>query len=89
MSSLGSTRRKKRLRQALEQQTEEPPREFDDLFGGNAVTRRGSANGRRIRPELAAARVLARQIGRKQVGEEKKRIAHLICLNLLSVLKHR
>lgn len=40
-------------------------------------------------PELAAARVLCRQLARKRVSAEKKRIVHLICLNLLAVLKRR
>ena len=40
-------------------------------------------------PELAAARVLCRQLARKRVSAEKKRIVHLICLNLLTVLKRR
>lgn len=40
-------------------------------------------------PELTAARVLCRQLARKRVSAEKKRIVHLICLNLLAVLKRR
>ena len=43
--------------------------------------------GRRPAPELAAARVLCNQLRRKRVSAEKKRIVHLICLNLLAVLK--
>jgi hypothetical protein len=56
------------------------------LFSGRPV--RG-APGRKMRgaPELAAARVLCRQLARKRVSAEKKRIVHLICLNLLTVLK--
>lgn len=42
---------------------------------------------RRLAPELAAARVLCNQLRRKRVSAEKKRIVHLICLNLLAVLK--
>ena len=47
--------------------------------------------GRKARgaPELAAARVLCRQLARKRVSAEKKRIVHLICLNLLTILKRR
>ena len=47
--------------------------------------------GRKARsaPELAAARVLCRQLARKRVSTEKKRIVHLICLNLLTILKRR
>jgi len=44
---------------------------------------------RRLAPELAAARVLCNQLRRKRVSAEKKRIVHLICLNLLAVLKRR
>jgi len=40
-------------------------------------------------PELAAARVLCRQLPRKRASAEKKRIIHLICLNLVAILKRR
>lgn len=40
-------------------------------------------------PELAAARALSRQLPRKRVSAEKKRIIHLICLNLVALLKRR
>ena len=40
-------------------------------------------------PELAAARVLCNQLKRKRISAEKKRIIHLICLNLVTVLKRR
>jgi hypothetical protein len=43
----------------------------------------------RAAPELAAARVLCNQLKRKRVSAEKKRIIHLICLNLLAILKRR
>jgi hypothetical protein len=33
--------------------------------------------------------VLCNQLRRKRVSAEKKRIVHLICLNLLAVLKRR
>lgn len=50
-----------------------------------------SPMGRKMRnaPELTAARVLCRQLARKRVSAEKKRIVHLICLNLLTILKRR
>ena len=54
-----------------------------DLFAGKPLRRRTAA------PELTAARVLCRQLGRKRVSAEKKRIAHLICLNLLAILNNR
>jgi len=41
---------------------------------------------RRLAPELTAARVLCHQLRRKRALPEKKRIVHLICLNLLAVL---
>jgi hypothetical protein len=39
-------------------------------------------------PELTTARVLCRRLRHKPARPDKKRIAHLICLNLLSMLKH-
>jgi hypothetical protein len=35
---------------------------------------------------LTAARVLCNQLRRKRALPEKKRIVHLICLNLLAIL---
>ena len=51
--------------------------------------RRSPGARRRLAPELAAARVLCNQLRRKRVSTEKKRIVHLICLNLLAVLKRK
>jgi len=62
--------------------------ESGDLFGEKPIPRHGPEIGRRPAPELKAARALCRQILRKQASPEKKRIAHLICLNLVSMLKH-
>lgn len=62
--------------------------ESGDLFGEKPIPRRGPAIKRTRAPELAVARALCRQILRKQATPEKKRIAHLICLNLVSLLKH-
>ncbi len=59
-----------------------------DLFGKKPTPRRGPAIKRRTVPELTVARALCRQILRKQARPDKKRIAHLICLNLVSMLKH-
>ena len=58
------------------------------LFATQPVRER---KGRKLRrsPELTAARVLCRQLARKRVSAEKKRIVHLICLNLLAILKRR
>jgi hypothetical protein len=62
------------------------PVESGDLFAGKAVLRRSPAARRRLAPELTAARVLCNQLRRKRALPEKKRIAHLICLNLLAIL---
>jgi len=50
-----------------------------------------AARGRKHRPapEIAAARVLCHQLKRKRISAEKKRIIHLICLNLVAILKRR
>ena len=58
-----------------------------DLFGEKSVSRGGPLVKPRLAPELTAARVLCRQLRRKQSRPEKQRIAHLICLNLLSMLR--
>ncbi len=60
--------------------------ESGDLFAGRPLPRRNPAIRRSLAPELTAARVLCRQLGRKRARLEKKRIVHLICLNLLAVL---
>jgi len=62
--------------------------ESGDLFCEKPIPRRGLAVKRRTAPELKMARALCRQILRKQASPDKKRIAHLICLNLVSMLKH-
>jgi hypothetical protein len=61
--------------------------ESGDLFGKRSFARSAPMARRRLPAELMAARVLCRQLRRKQAPHEKKRIAHLICLNLLSLLK--
>jgi len=62
------------------------PIESGDLFAGKPVLKRSPAAKRRLAPELTAARVLCNQLRRKRALPEKKRIVHLICLNLLAVL---
>ena len=62
--------------------------ESGDLFGDKPFPARDAAVRRKLAPELTAARVLCRQLRHKQARPEKKRIAHLICLNLLSMLKY-
>ena len=62
------------------------PIESGDLFAGEPVAKRSPVLRRRLAPELTAARVLCNQLRRKRALPEKKRIVHLICLNLLAVL---
>jgi hypothetical protein len=59
-----------------------------DLFGEAPIPRRDEVNERSFEPALKTARVLCRQLRHKQPRPEKQRIAHLICLSLLSMLKH-
>jgi hypothetical protein len=63
--------------------------ESADLFAGkpiSPISRRSPTEKGRLAPELTAARVLCHQLRRKRALPEKKRIVHLICLNLLAVL---
>jgi hypothetical protein len=67
-------------------QTSSIPLESGDLFAAMPVLKRSPVAKRRLAPELTAARVLCHQLRRKRALAEKKRIVHLICLNLLAVL---
>jgi len=60
--------------------------ESGDLFAGEPVVKRSPVPRHRLAPELTAARALCHQLRRKRALPEKKRIVHLICLNLLAVL---
>jgi hypothetical protein len=62
--------------------------ESGDLFGAAPIPGRHSLIKSRLAPELTTARVLCRQLRRKPARPDKKRIAHLICLSLLSMLRH-
>ena len=62
--------------------------ESADLFGKMPIVRSRAAIRGRLPPEMAAARALCRQLRCKQGPLDKQRIAHLICLNLLSILRH-
>lgn len=64
------------------------PPQSGSLLAGSPARRRPFPRRRPV-PELAAARVLCRALRRKREGAEKKRIVHLICLNLLAILKRR
>ncbi len=59
-----------------------------DLFGDTPIPERDRSIRPRSAPALRAARVLCRQLRHKQVRADKMRITRLICLNLLSILKH-
>ena len=58
-----------------------------DLFGDTPIPGRDRAILPRSTSELTRARVLCRQLRRKRARADKMRIAHLICLNLLSMLR--
>ena len=58
-----------------------------DLFGEMPILRRDRVNKRSYAPALKTAQVLCRQLRRRQPRPEKQKIAHLICLNLLSMLR--
>ncbi len=60
-----------------------------DLFGNPPDQRVRATGHRRQPPELKVAGALCRQLRRKSARHEKQRIAHLICLNLVSLLKSR
>jgi hypothetical protein len=62
--------------------------ESGDLFGEAPIPRRDVARRRKPAPALKTARVLCRQLRQNKPRHDKQRIAHLICLNLLSMLKH-
>jgi hypothetical protein len=66
----------------------QPEGQSGDLFGAPLIAGRGMLVGRILPPELKVARMLCRQIRRQPAPRDKQRIAHLICLNLLSLLKH-
>lgn len=61
--------------------------ESGDLFGEAPILRRDAVTKRSFAPALTTARVLCRQLRQKRARPDKQRIAHLICLNLLSMLK--
>jgi len=62
--------------------------ESGDLFGEMPIPRRDAVTKRRFAPAIKTARVLCRELRHKKARPDKQRIAHLICLNLLSMLKH-
>ena len=60
-----------------------------DLFGNPPGQRSRAPVHRRQPLELKVAGALCRQLRRKSARHEKQRIAHLICLNLVALLKSR
>jgi hypothetical protein len=62
--------------------------ESGDLFGKIPASRGSPVAKGRLPPELIAARALCHQLRRTRAPQDKQRIAHLICLNLLSMLRH-
>jgi hypothetical protein len=64
------------------------PGQSGDLFGETPIPRRDAATRSNSSPEIKVARVLCRQLRHKQPRPEKQRIAHLICLSLLTMLRH-
>jgi hypothetical protein len=66
-----------------------PSNESCDLFGKTPLPRAAPATRRTASPELTAARSLCRQLRRIHAPRDKQRIAHLICLNLVSMLRHK
>ncbi len=59
-----------------------------DLFGDVPSKRhRNAIVARQVPPELRSARALCAQLRHKQALPDKQRIAHLICLNLVSMLR--
>lgn len=60
--------------------------ESGDLFGEMPVLRRNAVTKRSFAPAIKTARVLCRELRHKPARPDKQRIAHLICLNLLSML---
>ena len=60
-----------------------------DLFGNASGQRARTAAHRRQPLELKVAGALCRQLRRRSARHEKQRIAHLICLNLVALLKSR
>jgi hypothetical protein len=78
----------KHLADIAERHEVEAPATTGDLFSARPAPAL-KARKRGTAPELAAARVLCHQLKRKRVSAEKKRIIHLICLNLVATLKRR
>ena len=60
-----------------------------NLFPEKPVLRSIPVIKRRSAPELEAARALCHQLRNKRTRPDKERLVHLICMNLVAILKHR
>ena len=58
-----------------------------DLFGEVPIRGNDPVIKHRLPPELTTAHMLCRQLKHKQTRANKKRIVHLICLNLQTLLR--
>lgn len=58
-----------------------------DMFGDTRIPGPDRSTPGRTAPELIRARVLCRRLRRQPARADKMRTAHLICLNLLSMLR--
>lgn len=58
-----------------------------DMFGDTRIPGPDRPTRGRTAPELTRARVLCRRLRRQPARTDKMRTAHLICLNLLSMLR--
>lgn len=61
--------------------------ESGDLFGNTVIAAPNWRVMPNAAPALKTARVLCRQLRQKKARPDKMRIAHLICLNLQSMLR--
>ncbi len=62
--------------------------ESTDLFGESPVRlRRRPIALSKEPPELKAAKALAAQLRHKRSRRDKQQVAHMICMNLISMLK--
>jgi hypothetical protein len=61
--------------------------ESGDLFDATPVPARHASTKPWPAPALTTARALCRRLRHNNALPEKQRLAHLICLNLLSMLK--
>lgn len=66
----------------------QPAQKLSDLFGESPVRlSRNPISLPKEPPELKAAKALAAQLRHKRSRHDKQQVAHLICMNLISMLK--